>query len=207
MIRINLLGVERKPTRTPLAFNVSQQTPMVCLALLLSAAGGTGWWFWSLRQGALHVGADAAAADRDAARLTSLLAEVSQFEARSQQIQERVQLIESLRAGQSVPVQLLDHISRSVPDMLWLTELNQEGGAVTLQGRSTTLIALSDFVGNLGTNALLQKPIEILNSQVEPGETAKDGQATPDLISFTVRAQLASGPPPEPTTRKRRGRA
>ena len=40
-------------------------------------------------------------------------------------------------------------------------------GAVTIQGRSTTLIALSDFVGNLGNGALLKKPIEIVNSQVD----------------------------------------
>ena len=207
MIRINLLGVERKPTKTPISFDLSQQTPMVCLALLLSATGGTGWWSWSLRQRSLQLDADAAAADREAARLKALRVEVSQFEARSAQLQERVQLIESLRAGQSVPVQLLDHIGRSLPDMLWLTELNQDGGAVTLQGRSTTLISLSDFVRNLGTNALLQKPIEILNSQVEPGETGKDGLATPDLISFTVRVQLAGVPPAAPTTRKRKGPA
>ena len=104
-----------------------------------------------------------------------------------------------------MPVQLLDHISRSLPDMLWLTDLQQEGPAVTIQGRSTTLIALSDFVGNLGTNALLVKPIEIVNSQVEPGET-KNGQATPDLISFTVRVQVAGIAPSEPAPRKK-GRA
>jgi type IV pilus assembly protein PilN len=207
MIRINLLGVERPKTKTAVTFNLSQQAPLVCLALLLAAAGGTGWWFWSLRQASIRVDADTAAANREAARLKSLLVEVTQFEARSKQLQDRVQLINSLRAGQSVPVQLLDHISRSLPDMLWLTDLNQDGGAVTLQGRSTTLIALSDFVGNLGSNTLLQKPIEILNSQVEPGETAKNGQATPDLISFTVRANLAGAPPAEPTTRKRKGRA
>ena len=126
------------------------------------------------------------------------------FEARSNQLQERVQLIESLRAGQSVPVQLLDHISRSLPDMLWLTEMNQDGGAVTLQGRSTTLIALSDFVGNLGSNPLLQKPIEIVNSQVEAGASSKNGPPAPDVISFTVRAQLAGAPAPDPAAKRKR---
>lgn len=206
MIRINLLGVERKPTKTAVTFNLSQQAPLVCLVLILAAAGGTGYWFWSLRQASTRVDADTAAANREAARLKSLLVEVTQFETRSKQLQERVQLIESLRAGQSVPVQLLDHISRSLPDMLWLTDMNQDGNAVTIQGRSTTLIALSDFVGNLGSNALLQKPIEILTSQVEPGETSKNGQASPDLISFTVRATLAGAPAAEATP-KRRGRA
>ena len=205
MIRINLLGVERQKTKTAVAFNISQHAPLVCLALILAAAGGTGWWFWSLRQDSIRVDADTARANREATRLKSLLVEVTEFETRSQQLQERVQLIESLRAGQSVPVQLLDHISRSLPDMLWLTEMNQEGGAVTLQGRSTTLIALSDFVGNLGSNALLQKPIEIVNSQVESGASSKNGGApAPDLISFTVRAQLAGAPAPDPAAKKKR---
>ena len=51
--------------------------------------------------------------------------------------------------------------------MLWLTEMEQKGNDVTIEGRSTTLISLSDFVGNLGTSPLLQKPIEIVNSQVD----------------------------------------
>jgi type IV pilus assembly protein PilN len=94
-----------------------------------------------LRQESIRVDADTARANREASRLKSLLVEVTEFENRSKQLQDRVQLIESLRAGQSVPVQLLDHISRSLPDMLWLTE-KPEGGAVTIQGRSTTLIAV-----------------------------------------------------------------
>jgi type IV pilus assembly protein PilN len=205
MIRINLLGVERQKVKAA-AFDISQHTGVLCAVMLVLASAGTGWWFWSLRQESAKVDADTAAANREAARLKSVLNEVQQFEARTKQLQERVQLIERLRAGQSVPVQLLDHISRSLPDMLWLTDLQQEGPAVTIQGRSTTLIALSDFVGNLGNNALLLKPIEIVNSQVEPGESSKNGQTTPDLISFTVRVQVAGIAPSEPAPRKK-GRA
>ena len=54
-------------------------------------------------------------------------------------------------------MQLLDHVSKSVPDMLWLTAMTQTAEQVTIEGRSTTLIALSDFVGNLGSNDLLQQ--------------------------------------------------
>jgi Tfp pilus assembly protein PilN len=90
-------------------------------------------------------------------------------------------------------VQLLDHVSRSVPDMLWLTEIAQDGSALTISGRSTTLIALSDFVGNLGRSPLLQKPIEIVQSQVETvsGAAAQGGPAV-ELITFEVKAQVAA---------------
>ena len=207
MIRINLLGVERQKVKAA-AFDISQHTGAMCVALLVLGSAGTGWWFWSLRQESAQVDVDTARANREATRLKSVLNEVQQFEVRTKQLQERVQLIERLRGGQSLPVQLLDHISRSLPDMLWLTSLQQEGSAVTIEGRSTTLIALSDFVGNLGSNALLVKPIEIVNSQVEPGQAAsKSGQATPDLISFTVRVQVAGMPQADPASVKKKGRA
>ena len=130
-------------------------------------------------------------AQQESVRLTSVIGEVQKFEARRQQLQQRVVLIEQLRRGQSIPVQLLDHVSRSVPDLLWLTRMNQQGAEVTIEGRSTTLIALSDFVANLGSDDFLKKPIEIVDSQVETVTGAPAGSGV-DLIRFTVKAQLAT---------------
>jgi Tfp pilus assembly protein PilN len=210
MIRINLIGVERQ-TKKVVSFDLSQQVPAVCALVALLAAGGTGWWYWSLRQESRRLDAEISAANREVARLKSAMSEVQKFEARSALLQERVKLIEQLRSGQAVPVQLLDHISRSVPESLWLTMLQQDGATITIQGRSTTLIALSDFVGNLGSSAVLQKPIEIVSSQVEPGDAtkgaaAKGGAPVPDLISFVVRAQVVGAQVIEPPGKKK-GRA
>jgi Tfp pilus assembly protein PilN len=210
MIRINLIGVERQ-TKKAVSFDLSQQVPAVCALMVLLTAGGTGWWYWSLRQESRRLDAEVSAANREVARLKSALSEVQKFEARSALLQERVKLIEQLRSGQAVPVQLLDHISRSVPESLWLTVLQQDGATVTIEGRSTTLIALSDFVGNLGSSAVLQKPIEIVSSQVEPGDAAKGaavkgGVPVPDLISFVVRAQVVGAQVIEPASKKK-GRA
>lgn len=191
MIRINLLGVERKQARRPAAFDVGRQITLLCSLILVAAAFGIGWWFLSLRQASAQMDADLAAAQNQAARLRSILSEVEAFDARKKRLQERVALIEQLRSGQSVPVQMLDHVSRSVPDMLWLTEMEQNGATVTIQGRSTTLIALSDFVGNLGNGALFKKPIEIVDSQTDTTPTQTRG---PELIRFTVKAELATAP-------------
>ena len=192
MIRINLLGVERKAKKA-FAFDVGQQLTVLCSLVIVVAALLIGWWYWSLNQASAQVDMEIAAAQQEAARLQSLLAEVKQFEGRRAQLQQRVTLIEQLRGGQSVPVQILDHVSRSLPDMLWLTEMQQEGTTLTIAGRSTTLISLSDFVGNLGRSPLLKKPIEIVESQVEPvtGAAAKSAPAV-ELITFEVKAEMAT---------------
>lgn len=189
MIRINLLATERqKAARRAPAFDIGKRITLVCSLILVLGAGGIGWWYWSLTQEAAAVEADIAASQQEVVRLRPIIAEVSKFEARRQQLQQRVQLIEQLRKGQGVPVQLLDQVSRSLPEMLWLTAMTQKGGDVTIEGRSTTLVALSDFVGNLGTTSFFKKPIEIVDSQVESQAQG------PETIKFTVKAQLATAP-------------
>ena len=194
MIRINLLGGERKKAPRAVTFDPAQRLNLICSLIFLVAVGGVGWWYWSLSQESAAVDAEVATAEQEAARLRSMMAEVADFEAQRARIQQRVALIEELRAGQSLPVQLLDHVSRSLPDMLWLTSMSQDATQVTIAGNSRTLIALSDFVGNLGAGDVLLRPIEIVDSRVrEATGTGRD--ATPELIQFTVRAQLNK---PEP---------
>jgi type IV pilus assembly protein PilN len=198
VIRINLLGVDRATRKKALALDVNQRITLACSVILVLAALGIGWWYWSLDQESHRVDAELAAAQQEQARLQSVLAEVQQGEQRRAQLQQRVALIEQLRGGQSVPVQLLDHVSRSLPDMIWLTELRQDQTGLTITGRSTTLIALSDFVGSLGSNdKLLKRPIDIVDSQVETatGTAAAPGAPPVELIRFTVRAQIAGATP------------
>ena len=194
MIRINLLGTERQKTKAAKipSFDLGQRLTFACSLILVAAGVGIGWWYWSLNNEAAQLEAQLVARQQEAARLQSLLAEVQRFEAQRTQLQQRVQLIEQLRSGQSVPVQLLDHISRSLPDMMWLTDMSQDGSGVTIKGLSTTLIGLSDFVGNLGNGALLKKPIEIVDSQVEAGRGGGPNAQPVELINFTVKAELAS---------------
>jgi type IV pilus assembly protein PilN len=198
MIRINLLGVDRAKSRKAPAFDVGQQLTLLCSLILVAAALGIGYWYWTLNEETNRIEAEIAQAQQEQARLASLLTEVTQFEARRAQLQQRVRLIEELRAGQSVPVQLLDLVSRSIPEMLWLTDLDQSGETLTIQGRATTLIAISRLVGNLGNSELLVKPIEIVDSQVE---ALQAGAGAPvDVIRFTVRANIRKPAPPKPVT-------
>lgn len=200
MIRINLLGGERLAQKKRLAFSfdTGQRVAFGAVLIVIVMVGVAGLWFLALDRQSVQVDIDIASAQQQARQLAPLLREVEQFEQRKVQLQQRVGLIQQLRGGQSVPVQLLDHVSRSMPDMLWLTQLNQEKGEMTIEGRSTTLIALSDFVGNLGETTLLQKPVEIVSSQVESVQGTSPQAPPVDVIKFTVKAQLKDAGGPEP---------
>ena len=190
MIRINLLSGDRKKASRAPAFDIAARITVASGLILVLAAAGIGWWYWSLRQEAATVEEEIMAAQQEVARLRPIIAEVAQFEAQRQRLQQRVQLIGQLRKGQGVPVQMLDHVSRSLPDMLWLTSMQLEGGNLTIEGRSSTLIALSDFVGNLATNSFFNKPIDIIDSKVESDSQGRGAE----VIRFTVKAQIANAP-------------
>lgn len=187
MIKINLLTVDRDRAKRKATFQVGQKITVACSLILVAAALVVGWWFWSLQRDSANLDQQIADAERETQRLQSVIQQVAQFEARRVQLQQRVTLIEELRKGQTGPVHLLDHISKSLPESMWLTDLKQAGSEITLEGRCTSLNALSDFVSALEASNLFERPVEIIDSKVE-AETP----ATPELIRFSVRArQLA----------------
>lgn len=191
MIRINLLAVERERSkRRPVSLlqATQQKITLACSVILVLAALGVGWWYWSLQKQADRIEADIVTAQKETERLRGLLVQVEQFEARRLQLQQRVALIEELRQGQAGPVRLLDEISRSLPDMLWLSEIKQQGTELTISGRCTTLTALSDFVGNLELGGFFNKPVEILDSQVDQNR----GAGGVELIRFSVKAVISA---------------
>ncbi len=198
MIRINLSGVERKPARRAPAFSLPDRMTVACVVILAGSLAGIGWWYQTLERQSAIVDEEMAGAQNEIRQLQSILLDVRRFETQRGALQQRVGIIEELRGGQSVPVRLLDHVSRSVPELLWLTQLTQEGTEVTIEGRSTTLIALSDFVGNLGNSELLQKPIEIVNSHVESARGTGAEESGLEVIAFTVKAQMAPAAPTAP---------
>ena len=91
------------------------------------------------------------------------------FEARRERLQQRVSLIEELRRGQTAPVHMLDQVSRSLPDMMWLTKMTQTGYDVTIEGNCLSLTSLSDFVANLESSRYFARPVEIVTSEVVAG--------------------------------------
>jgi Tfp pilus assembly protein PilN len=92
---------------------------------------------------------------------------------------------------------MLDQISRSLPPMLWLTNMRQGQTAadVILDGRCTTMTGLSDFVSNLEATGYFKRGIEIIQTVTEPTSVANG-----ELIRFSIRAIFQTpGAPAAPT--------
>jgi type IV pilus assembly protein PilN len=183
MIRVNLLAEKPKPAPSRFTFDESKKILLGGIAILALAASYVGWSFWSLTQRAAEVETSIEAARAEEQRLIKVISEVHEFEARRARLEQRVALIEELRRGQTAPVHILDQVSRSLPDMVWLTRVGQSGYEITIEGNCLSLTSLSDYVGALEHSRFFARPVEIINSEVVAATTN-----APELIKFAIKA-------------------
>lgn len=186
MIRVNLLETERRQAKAaPKGLALAQKMTVLGSLILVLTALGVGWRYWALGQQQATIERQLAEARREEQRLAGILKQVQDFEATRERLQQRATLIDELRRGQAAPVHIIDQISRSLPEMTWLTELRQDGYDVTMRGRCLTLTSLSDFVGNLEATRYFKRPVEILSSEVVSGTNG-----APDTIQFSIRGSF-----------------
>ena len=194
MIRINLLAVDRAvgKKKTGGVVTSAQRVTIGAALILVSTLVGVGWWYWSLHTQSAQLDTEIASAETEANQLRSVLAQVQKFETRKAVLQQRVTLIEQLRRGQTAPVHVLDELSKALPDRLWLVSMGQQGPNFTIDGRTTSLTGVSDFVANLQASPWFGA-VELLDSQV-------DQTPSGDMVRFTLRATTENpeAPPPGP---------
>ncbi len=183
MIRINLLAVERERTKRRATFQIAEKVTVACSLILVATGVFLVWWWWTLSRQAADLDADIATAQTETARLQVVIARTQRTEQRRNQLEQRVALIEQLRRSQTAAVHLIDQVSRTVPDGLWLTTMQQKGADVTIEGRCLVLNAVSDFVNNVQTCNYFKRPVDV--------STDSEAQGGTDLVRFTLKAQYA----------------
>jgi type IV pilus assembly protein PilN len=202
MIRINLLAAERASTKKKAVSlgTVAQKITIGCSLILVLTLLFIGWRYWTLGRESSQLDAEIAAGQEETTRLHSVIMQVQQFEQRRAQLQQRVVLIEQLRKGQTGPVHMLDQISKALPPMLWLTALKQTGDSVTIDGRSTTITALSDYVANLEATGYFKRSIEIVSTTTETTTTPVG-----EMVRFSIKAEFQQPGQPKPASAAKQG--
>jgi len=195
VIKVNLLSVDRdrvKRKAAKFSFGAisgigGQKATLAASLILVATVLMIGWWYFSLINSSKVLDEQIAEAQRETIRLQSIIKQVQQFEARRAQLQQRVTLIEQLRKGQTGPVHLLDVISHSLPDTMWLTDMKQTGNDIFIDGQCMTLTSLSDFISGLESSGVFAGPVEIVDSQAQPPTPT-----SAEVIKFTVKAHPLS---------------
>ena len=88
---------------------------------------------------------------------------------------------------------LLETVSRSTPEGLWLLEIKQAGAFTTVDGRAMSLTSVTDFAQQLQNSGLFQHPVEIMTTATETFEEQT-------VVRFTVKAEAIKPAKPAAAT-------
>jgi type IV pilus assembly protein PilN len=186
MIRVNLLktsGTEKQKSRGFLP--PEQRNAVMGLAMLVGSAMLVGGYWWYLGNERAGVQARIGEAEAELVQLQKASELVDQANARKAELTERLTLIDRLRASKRGPVMLLQTVSTSVTDGMWLLEIKQQGTSVQVDGRALSLTSVTDFTERLQNSGFFQRPVEILATSIEVVEE------TP-VVRFSVRAEAVT---------------
>jgi Tfp pilus assembly protein PilN len=117
----------------------------------------------------------------EADNLRKIIEEVERFEKRRDSLEKRIALINQLKQNQKGPVRLLDHISRDLPDLVWLDTMTLAGSEITISGRTLNPNAAATFVENIKADPMFDEP-EFNTLSAEGG-----GQSGINIYRFEMR--------------------
>jgi len=164
MIRINLLPVKRKKA---LALPPAIIYGIAAFAVVIVAIIA-GTFYLSSQVSAKRT--DINIKEQKLKKLQAALEEIKNYERDNKDFREKNAIIEQLKKNQIVPLRLLDEVSEMLPKGVWLTNLDDKGGIVTIQGYAFTNSDLVTYVQNLKGSKYFTEVMLVESRQTDVAE-------------------------------------
>jgi Tfp pilus assembly protein PilN len=193
MIRINLLenskgknkraggGAPAMPTME--MGDLGSPKLKVLVVLLVAGLLNFGYWYRLDRQ-AKSIAAQMQAAEQKNRELSDVKARFLERQKQANNYKRRVDVIDSLRAGQAGPVNLLAMLGQTVngTEAVWLNKMDDLGASVNLEGTALSTDAVASLIANLQKTGFF-KNVEIKETYQD--DAIKDMQA----FQFTLTCE------------------
>jgi len=128
-------------------------------------------------------------------RLKSIIEEVKGYEQKKTNLEEKIALINKLKTNQKGPVRLMDEVSRALPDLVWLTNLDVASDLVTMRGKTLSPNAVATYLENLKKSPFFAEPVFKNLGQDGGGQGIYSWEMT---LQFRPAAGLAGANPAAP---------
>lgn len=119
--------------------------------------------------------------------------EVNELQRTNAALKEKISVIEDLSKKKVGPVRVMESLSASAPERLWLTEFKEVSGSLTLTGMAVDNQTIADFLKALQASQYF-KDVEL----VETVQTQQDKTA---YKKFSLKSRLVYQPQPDAQTK------
>jgi Tfp pilus assembly protein PilN len=193
MIRINLLenskGQNKRAGGSAAAMPTMEMgdigSPKLKLLVVLVVAGALNFGYWyRLDRQTKSIASQMTAAEQKNRELSDVKARFLERQTQANSYKRRVDVIDSLRAGQAGPVNLLAMLGETVngTEAVWLSKMDDQGASVNLEGTALSTDAVASLITNLQKTGFF-KTVEIKETYQD--DAVKDMQA----FQFTLTCE------------------
>ncbi len=199
MVKINLLAEGKRPVVTrkakaPLLGGTAQDVGNLLLigGLVLGLLGAVAW-FVVVNNKLKQKEAEVAKAQREVEELQQVIKEVDEYKSKKTELERKIDVINGLKANQRGPVQIMDQVSRALPELLWLTNMDVTATTINLRGTAFNMSAVANFIDNLDKVEEFAEPI--LNDATQRPIRGARGE----LYDFKITMSYSFQKPKAPT--------
>ncbi len=187
MIRINLLSEGRRPVvarKAKASLSLGGQDPNNILIIAGCVLGAlvVGAWWYRLNSEFNEMQRRVRAAQVRYDELRPIIKQVDDFKKNSEDLERKVEIIKDLKRKQEGPVHVMDMVSRSIPELLWLDDMSVVGTTLSLRGKAFNTNAVAAFIENLGNVAEFEEP--------DPKNIQIGGRAGTEVYNFQMTISI-----------------
>lgn len=170
MIKINLVGEGRRPVvsrqgaAAPIGPTQDRKADLWLAALAVLGLLAAGAMFLLLNQKLSAKQEEIAEAQAEVDRLAPIIREVEAFKAKKAELEHKIRVINQLKANQRGPVKIMDYVSATLPDLLWLTRMDVSGTVIKLTGEAFNTNAVATYIDDLDQVEEFSEPV-LLDTQ------------------------------------------
>lgn len=117
-----------------------------------------GWWLM-MNHKISKKADEIAIAQKEVEELKAVIKEVEEYKKKKADLERKIQIINDLKANQRGPVQIMDEVSKGLPELLWLTTLDATATNISLRGSAFNMSAVANLIDNLDRVEAFQEPI------------------------------------------------
>jgi type IV pilus assembly protein PilN len=122
--------------------------------------------------------------------LNGKLKELGNLELKVKELRSKHKVIDDLRAQKIGPTLVMDSLAAAVPSSLWLIELKQSGGSLTINGLATDNQSVAEFIRSLSRSGHFKN--------VELVETTQADEKTGPFKKFSIQSGISYQGPTTP---------
>jgi len=165
MIKINLLSEGKRPaavrkSKASAGLKLDGQDVgqwMLAAGMVLGLLVLAAFW-WTLDRQVKEKEHEVQVAEKEVQALASVIKEVEDYKAKKSELERKIGIINDLKLNQRGPVRVMDHISRALPELLWLDRMKMTTSSIELEGRAFNTNAVANFIENLDKVPEFEEP-------------------------------------------------